>query len=65
MYITVKTHPLPVLVAGDEGDDDKNDEDPPEDADEAEGAPRVLETGLLQFHAHHPLACMWVQGSMP
>ncbi len=54
-----------MLVAGDEGNDDKYDEDPPEYADEAEGAPRVLETGLLQLHAHHPLACIWVQGSMP
>ncbi len=49
-----------MLVAGDEGNDDKYDEDPPEDADEAEGAPCVLETGLLQFHSHHPLACVWV-----
>ncbi len=47
-----------MFVAGDEGNDDKYDEDPPEDADEAEGAPCVLETGLLQFHSHHPLACM-------
>ena len=46
-----------MLVAGDESDDDKDDEDATQHADQAQGPARVLQAGRDQVQTHRPLTC--------